>query len=831
MDNRKEENKKVILSIDNLKKYFISQGYINKAVDGVSFDLHEGEIIGLIGESGSGKTTVGRTILRLYDEYNGFVRLEDKIISGKKISSQLNKFLRKNVQMIFQDPHASLNGQQNIYTILKEPLVVNGILKSKISDIFKDWLEVKKAFKYSFQIQAMQLELQNLIEINSLAKPLFNKWVKEFQEMKFDTDLSKEDNFTLFFGYLEERQNVESLIINQMYSNTSQLIDYYYQMQKRYRNDELEKVELDYTRAKELIRKEIMLSKVSVKEIKAREELKKLKDELKELKQSLKELRNENINTFVNFINENKREASLINISRLMATDLDFYSYNLKNELLYLKKAKILKHIKSLCPYIRFEEVREISNKLNQYSKEFYSKHLQDLKFSKDLKQKIHGLLENEFKFSFDKHKKSSNQEKTNWDKLFAKKTAKIDEVKQSMLIKEAPKNTKDDLVKFFEKTKTVEEKYEIARSKMLVSYKEKIKDLYDKINKQNAIYQDLVNKQTFCNKKYEFFKEEFFKYVNLLEKEKIDAAKAKIASLSATKEDIKKNAQAIKAANDLIKRYEKDLSLSLKMYESDISLKEETLKSFDIEKKYLKRDIKSIYVLLGIDLKWVEQNIQVSSKDSKWKERYNFFDSIFAFPIAKLLISDLLSKIIIYKSLEDVGLLKQFAYRYPHEFSGGQLQRIVIARALITEPKVIVADEPIASLDISIQAQVVNLLKELCLKKNIGLIFIAHDLSMIEYIADKVEIMHLGKIVEKGKTESIYSNPVHPYTINLFKAIPKISNVNEKFENVSFALDYLDAQQFPNIPEIFKVEEDHYIYGTKEQVKEWMDSSYKRKY
>nr|WP_237076558.1 ATP-binding cassette domain-containing protein [Mycoplasma phocoeninasale] len=136
--DRIKENKKVILSIDNLKKYFISQGSINKAVDGVSFDLHEGEIIGLIGESGSGKTTVGRTILRLYDDYNGFVRLNDKIISGKKISYQLNKFLRKNVQMIFQDPHASLNGQQNIYTILKEPLVVNGILKTKIKDIFKD---------------------------------------------------------------------------------------------------------------------------------------------------------------------------------------------------------------------------------------------------------------------------------------------------------------------------------------------------------------------------------------------------------------------------------------------------------------------------------------------------------------------------------------------------------------------------------------------------------------------------------------------------------------------------------------------------------------------
>lgn len=171
MTNKKD--RKVILSIDNLKKYFVNQGIINKAVDGVSFDVHEGEIVGLIGESGSGKTTVGRTILRLYDDYNGFVRLEDKIISGKNISYSLKKYLRKNVQMIFQDPHASLNSQQNIYAILKEPLLVNGIMKHKINDIFKDWLDVKKTFKYTFQIQAMKLELQNYQEINRLAEPFF----------------------------------------------------------------------------------------------------------------------------------------------------------------------------------------------------------------------------------------------------------------------------------------------------------------------------------------------------------------------------------------------------------------------------------------------------------------------------------------------------------------------------------------------------------------------------------------------------------------------------------------------------------------------------------
>ncbi|UWV77268.1 ATP-binding cassette domain-containing protein [Mycoplasmopsis cynos] len=98
------DNKKTILEVINLKKFFVNKNHINKAVDDVSFDLKEGEIVGLIGESGSGKTTIGRSLLRLYDDYNGFVRLDGKLISGKRISRKTRKFMRKNIQMIFQDP-------------------------------------------------------------------------------------------------------------------------------------------------------------------------------------------------------------------------------------------------------------------------------------------------------------------------------------------------------------------------------------------------------------------------------------------------------------------------------------------------------------------------------------------------------------------------------------------------------------------------------------------------------------------------------------------------------------------------------------------------------
>ena len=173
-------------------------------------------------------------------------------------------------------------------------------------------------------------------------------------------------------------------------------------------------------------------------------------------------------------------------------------------------------------------------------------------------------------------------------------------------------------------------------------------------------------------------------------------------------------------------------------------------------------------------------------------------------------------------KILQKVGLAPEHAERYPHQFSGGQRQRVGIARALIMNPKLIIADECISALDVSIQAQVVNLMKDIQKETGTAYMFIAHDLSMVKYISDRIGVLHMGHLVESGTKEEIFSNPIHPYTKSLLSAIPHPNPRVEK-SRVALSYDYKTSGIHYNDGTQHLVDGTHYVLGTDENFDQWM--------
>lgn len=172
-------------------------------------------------------------------------------------------------------------------------------------------------------------------------------------------------------------------------------------------------------------------------------------------------------------------------------------------------------------------------------------------------------------------------------------------------------------------------------------------------------------------------------------------------------------------------------------------------------------------------------------------------------------------------KALLDVGLLPEFLSRFPHEFSGGQRQRIGVARALVMEPELIIADEPISALDVSIRAQVLNLMSELQKSKGLTYLFIAHDLSVVRFITDRVAVIHKGKIVELAETEKLFQNPLHPYTRSLLSAIPLPDPRLEK-EKVLEVYDPSCHDYEKNPPKWVEIEPEHFVLGNEREIEEY---------
>ena len=177
-----------------------------------------------------------------------------------------------------------------------------------------------------------------------------------------------------------------------------------------------------------------------------------------------------------------------------------------------------------------------------------------------------------------------------------------------------------------------------------------------------------------------------------------------------------------------------------------------------------------------------------------------------------------------VYKMLEYVGLVREHAGRYPHEFSGGQRQRIGIARSVIMQPEMIIADEPVSALDVSVQAQVINLLNELKEKLGLTILFIAHDLSVVKYFSDRIGVMYYGKMVELADSDELFAHPMHPYTRSLLSAIP-LPDPNSEKKRTRITYNALSSHDYSvDKPSLREIRPGHFVYCNDAEEKQYKE-------
>lgn len=799
-DDQFKKNNKKILSVSNLNKYFVKSGSLVKVLDNINFDIYENDFFGVIGESGSGKSTVGKCIIRLYPTSGGTIIFDDKLINQKNITKKTKKWLCNNMQMIFQDPMSSLNPKKTVLSLIAEPLLINGTLSKETKDIIKESIRINPFFGNTFKWQDYNLSNKYLLPFYRNMIDIFKSTILKINNFDFSLyNDEKEKNHILksIFSDLEvsikkeiEQTSIYTNKIKQLIRKNAEKFD------SRFSNE----IEINYYEDKKNL-KNSLKHKDSPKEFfDLKKKKKEVVEELNEMNETIKiKYKEQNFSLLKSLILSYEIEIKSLKQRKSITTELSEYIFLKTKQLILLDSLKIFKQISSY-HFLESDYIKEYSDFIQIRNNNKYKNILSMVSELEKIGNEIDNM-------------DVSNMQKSDIDLILNKYDVLYIEINKNLEVLE-----KDDI-------NDIDSKIKNSTKKMKDISIEQENSINKSIDDANKLIHDIQNKMNDVQNKYlnsEEKKENLEIYNEALKKYE----KSKKIYLDFIKEDnnyfnteciplIKKQKKEIYELEKELKLYKNEfrkvINKKIKLISNDQNKLHKKTSNIDFKNKKL--NLKSLNFEFETQMEEVTLYRILRSK--------NKFIIWSNYKYIKMIIT----REKIYKSLEDVGLKNEHAYRYPHEFSGGQRQRIVIARSLITKPKLIIADEPISALDVSIQAQVINIMKDLADKQGITFLFIAHDLSMVNYTCNRLIIMHKGRIVEKGITSEVFSNPIHPYTISLIKASPELSKINVDLASFSNKINY-DSKYGPNnMPEFLSVNDndDHQVFATRDQFEKWI--------